>query len=96
MGDKWVAINSKVAPLHIVADQSPLQTFQYVIAKSKDKNPLGNLSINVYNSQKLNKWRIEDGDQFENNTPLHIAAMNGNVEVCRLILDNVDNFNPKN
>ena len=28
-------------------------------------------------------------------TPLHVAAMNGNVEICKLILNCVDDKNPK-
>ena len=32
---------------------------------------------------------------FKKLTPLHIAAQNGNVELCRLIMDNVDDEDPK-
>ena len=34
--------NMKVAPLHIAVEKGSLQLCQYVIAKTKDKNPNGN------------------------------------------------------
>ena len=108
--------HTKVAPIHIAVEKGSLLLCQYIIKKTKNKNPPGKFEISmVYNnkpcigSMKFKIGRnehIEDNQMFEIgrnkqieddlNTPLHLIAVNGNVELCRLILNNIDCCNPKN
>ena len=82
----------QVTPLHITAYKSSLELFQFVITRSKDKNPVGKVFIQVFvMANKWNPFKFKP----QSITPLHIVAMLGNIEQCRLILDNVINGNPK-
>ena len=92
----------QVTPLHIVAYEGSLELFQFVIMRSPDKNPDGTMCIS------LRRW--VDSNSFEyyvkyepheckcecKTTPLHLAAMLGNSEKCRVIMDYVDEDNLKN
>ena len=94
----------QLAPFHIAAEKGSLELCQEIINKTKDKNPSGNLSIdesrfrlgfdapnNIYEIEK-SSTKIDC-----ETTPLHISAMNGNIELCRLIIENIKaGYNPKN
>ena len=81
----------RVAPLHITADKGSSQLCQYAISKATDKNPEGKLRIGLRSSVGFAKFKIQNqklGTYFENTTPFQLAAMNGNLELCSLIIDN--------
>ena len=79
--------DKKVAPLHIVAEKGTFQLFQYVITKAKDKNPQGKLGLkwDLLNrvTTKIVTVKIAEGPSpiFDKITPLHLTAMQGNVEL---------------
>ena len=56
---------------------------------------LYNLALNIGNldTSELNSENVVDKNPADNfgNTPLHYAANYGCLEICRLIIDNVDN-----
>ena len=73
-----------------------LQLFQYIIAKVKNKNPQG--SFGIYLLRQTNGFCEFKSNPFVSNlyiTPLHVAAMYGNLELCKLIIENINHKNPK-
>jgi ankyrin repeat protein len=98
-----VSSHKKVAPLHIAAEQENLPLCEHIISKLKDKNPQGNLFI-------INEHTFESKFRFEiwreksyfgarvhtKTTALHIAALKSNLELFKLIANNIDERNPKN
>ena len=38
----------------------------------------------------------ESPSSFDKSTPLHYAALRGHMDICRLIINNVDNKHPVN
>ena len=80
----------KVAPLHIASLRNDLQLFQYVLTKARDKNPKGQMGVlpNI-NEEDIEILEISDQAPFLLEiSPLHIAAMYGHLEFCKLFLDN--------
>ena len=86
----------KMAPLHIGVEEGTYKLCRYIIENTKDKNPEGNYSL-FYNETlfKLESSKLFDDIQHKI-TPLHLAAMHGFVKKCKLILENIDDCNPKN
>ena len=83
-------------PLHIVALQGNLKLYKHVVSKMKDKNPCGRL---ISQRGKFMLPTIGDHNMYRpvsGATSLHMAAMNGNYEVCKYICENSDNENQKN
>ena len=86
-----------VAPLHVAVEKGSPELCEYIISKTKEKNPQGNISVSpscqivkqgkfVINKTYFGKnWNI---------TPLHLAAINGNLSLVRLIMDCIDDGNP--
>ena len=89
----------RVTPLHIGAVEGNLQLSQYLIAKLKDKNPEGKVIINVVHEWNKSSFKIEEKAQFLGRkyeaSALHLAATFGNADLCRLIMDNDKNGNPR-
>ena len=77
----------KLAPIHIGVAKGNLYVCQYIIAKSKDKNPKGSLPI--YKDYQTKKWEINNWCYNKETTPFHIAAMYGNLEI---LIDVVKTF----
>ena len=81
----------RVAPLHITADKGSLELCQYAFSKATDKNPEGKLIIDLSPTVGFARFKFGTNyslDGMNKTTPLHIAAMNGNLELCSLIIDN--------
>ena len=87
----------KVAPFLIAAEKGTFQLCQYVMKKSKEKNPQINLQIWINHLDKQS-FHISNfiPRKHQRNTIFHTAALRGNLELCQLIMDNVDDYNPKN
>ena len=85
-----------LAPLHIASENGNFQVCQYVIMKTNNKNPKGSLKIyNNSNKFQIGSSRIHSKTNNEN-TPLHVAALRGTPEICRIIMQNLENCNVKN
>ena len=82
----------RVAPLHIATDKGSSQLCQYAFSKATDKNPEGKLRIGLRRSSLgFAKFEIQNnklGIVCEKTTPFQLAAMNGNLELCSLMIDN--------
>ena len=61
--------------LHVAASLNNVDLFGFIIEKVKEKNP----SVNIFTPQR------KGYDQ----TPLHLAAAEGNLEICKIIIANI-------
>ena len=84
-----------IHPLHVAALQGNLKLYKYIVAKTKDKMPQGRLFEKYTDDGNMFAIpTIGDPSIYEpiiGATPLHMAAMNGNLEVCKYISENSDN-----
>ena len=75
-----------------------LKLRQYVISKTENKNPEGKVFFH-FSTPHGKKFEIAKKYHCKAYgkiiTPLHLAALLGNAELCKLILDNVTDYNPK-
>ena len=81
---------------------------ELIIDNSEDKNPLDEYGYSaLHNAAQDNNPKIYQMIMKKNNdknpmdpeyrnTPLHEAARNSHIEVCKVILDGVQEWNPKN
>ena len=81
-------------PLHWAANNGHFGLCKLIIEGTGNKNP-GTIR-QIYRKPLLNKYfplfySIRDGT-----TPLHFAAYNGHLEVCKLIMDYITDKNPAN
>ena len=63
--------------LHAAAYYNNVDLFGFIIEKVKEKNPI----VNIFTWSK----------GYEQ-TPLHLAAEKGNLEICKIIIANVDDL----
>ena len=82
-----------IHPLHVAALQGNLKLYEYIVAKTKDKIPQGRLFCNQKNFEGIHFLIPAIGESnncqmVKGATPLHMAAMNGNLEVCKYISEN--------
>ena len=83
-------------PIFIVAENDNFQLFQYVFGITINKNPTGSFGIVGHNFGISPKnFKYYNGKVSSKLTLLHLMAINGNSEICKLILDNIDDCNPK-
>ena len=87
--------SNQIAPIHIAAEQSNVNLCEFIYEKTKNKNPVAILQLDC------NEDKIEIAKQsmryIETDlTPLHIAAIKGNLEVFKLIFVNALYTNPAN
>ena len=92
---------NKVTPLHIAVEIGRLNLCKYIISKTRVKNPTTKLTMTLEDSEtKSSKFSIaveKSPFNFDSEmTPFHLAAMNGNLDLCKIIMDNIENFNPRN
>ena len=94
--------------LHRFMESLSFYLCDLIIDNSEDKNPLDNYGYSVlYNAASGNKPKIYQMIMKKNNdknpmhpefyvgTPLHVAVKNNHIEVCKVILDGVQEWNPK-
>ena len=88
-------------PLHIAAEFGNLQFFKQIIAKSSNKNPPGRIRLFFYAESIPERYLISSwkygvkNDEDYGVTPFHIAAANGNFEICSVIMKNMNVYNPR-
>ena len=79
-------------PLHYAANNGNFKLCKLIIEGTANKNPGTIKDIPLYRRNPL----IRPIDSAEGSTPLHFAAQNGHLEVCKLIMDNITDKNPAN
>ena len=79
-------------PLHLAAESSQLGAFQLIIEKTDIKNPINIISDEMHSKYKRRGKLYVFG--WNGATPLHLAAKNGNLSICKLIIENVSDKNP--
>ena len=93
----------KTSPLQIVAEYGNGQLCQHVLRKTKNKNPQLNCEIvrDIHHIKDSVVWKFsttkneKESAISSKNTLFHVAAMNGLVEICRFLLDIIDDGNLK-
>ena len=85
-----------IAPLRVVVEKGNFELCQFVLKKTTIKNPKRQSGIIQREGRDgLFKFEIDRFSVGTKSTPLHIAAILGKLEVCRLIMDEIKNDNPK-
>ena len=79
-------------PLHWAANNGHFGLCKLIIEGTAKKNPGTIKNIPLYGRNPI----IRPIDSAEGTTPLHFAAQNGHLEVCKLIMDNITDKNPAN
>ena len=77
----------EIAPLHIAAAQGNLKLCEHILEKTEEKNPKGDIEIvtGVFNPGNVNHgYKV-----IYALTPLGIAVLKGDFEVCNLIMDQI-------
>lgn len=77
-------------PLHFAAESGQLGAYYLIMENIANKNPFKR----VPDTMSCTYMKRETLYQFEFATPLHLAAKNGNLSVCKLIIENVLDKNP--
>ena len=93
--------SNQVTPLHIAVEIGSLNLCKYIITKTRIKNPTTKLTMTLEDSEtKSSKFSIaveKSPFNFDSEmTPFHLAAMNGNLNLCKVIMENIENCNPRN
>ena len=80
-------------PLHVAAKMGQSGAYHLIMENVANKNPFQTISDatnwKCMRRGKLDKWFLP-----QSATPLHLAAKNGNLSVCKLIIENVLDKNP--
>ena len=84
-----------ISPLHIVAKKGTLKLFRYVFSRATDKNPIAKLEISIYKIFKMVQLRLGQQKYPRNLTLFQMIALDGNVQLFKLIMDHVDDCNMK-
>ena len=97
----YIVSKRQLAPLHVAAVQGDLQLCEHIITKTSEKNPQGEFCIctKEFFTTRGVLFDISNANEFYRKefgmtTPLHIAAVKGNLELCKLILAHVVEKNP--
>ena len=83
--NKWGSIS-----LHLAAESGQLGAYHLIMENVANKNPFKR----VPGTMSCTYIKREYEYRFEFTTPLHLAAKNGNLSVCKLIIDNIVDKNP--
>ena len=89
--------SNQVAPIHIAAEQNNVDLCKFIYEKTKNKNPVAILQLDC-NDNKIEIAKYHQSKRYLETdlTPLHIAAIKGNLEVFELIFFNALYTNPAN
>ena len=79
-------------PLHLAADRGQLGAYQLIMENVDNKNPINSITPEM--RWKYMKRRVVYELGSYGITPLHLAAKNGHLSVCKLIIKNVVDKNP--
>ena len=89
-----------ITPLHRAAEKGHYEICELIIGNVLDRNPRasGELHISGLNYFNLNlgtRIGIRNVCGRYGRTPLHMAAKNGHLSICKLIIENVRDKNPR-
>ena len=89
--------SNQVAPIHIAVEQNNVDLCKFIYEKTKNKNPVAILQLDC-NDHKFEIPKYHRSNRYveEDLTPLHIAAIKGNLEGFKLIFVNALYTNPAN
>ena len=89
--------SNQVAPIHIAAEQNNVDLCKFIYEKTKNKHPVAILQLDC-NDNKIEIAKYHQSKRYLETdlTPLHIAAIKGNLEVFKLIFVNALYTNPAN
>ena len=79
-------------PLHVAAKMGQSGAYHLIMENVANKNPFN--MISDAKNWKCMRGQVDKRTGFYSNTPLHLAAKNGNFSVCKLIIENVLDKNP--
>ena len=79
-------------PLHLAADRGQLGAYQLIMENVDNKNPINSVTTEMRWKYKKRRDVYELGSYGI--TPLHLAAKNGHLSLCKLIIENVLDKNP--
>ena len=79
-----------MTPLHLAAESGQPGAYHLIMENVVDKNPL-NMIADTMGCKYLKREKLHE---FGVATPLHLAAKNGHLSVCKLIIENVLDKNP--
>jgi ankyrin repeat protein len=105
--DRWPRLQSQWSPLHIAAECRDLILLKHVISRTEDENHQhseysdNHLSVLHLAAQEgflkacefiINRSLYKGEKDRRGWTPIDYAAIFGHLEVCRFLLQNIDNF----
>ena len=79
-----------MTPLHLAAESGQPGAYHLIMENVINKNPLSMISDAI----TCTYMKRENFHAFHEATPLHLAAKNGNLAVCKLIIENIFDKNP--
>ena len=85
--NEWDSIS-----LHLAAESGQLGAYHLIMENAANKNPFNEIS-DAKNWKCMRRGKLDNPNRLSN-TPLHLAAKNGNLSVCKLIIENVSDKNP--
>ena len=97
--DENLKADDEKTPPHFAAKEGDVNICEWVLAENDDSNPGESdcrtpvHDISKMLIEKVNSVQPKDG---YGNSPLHYAAMHGNLETCRIIMEESEDKNPKN
>ena len=90
-------VPKQIAPLHIAIATNNYHLCENIIKKTSKKNPTGGLEFSFRPWNHPAKFSLEM-NFFQPDTkitPLHMAALNGDIEICKLVMQNTNELNPR-
>ena len=88
--------SNQIAPIHIATEQKNVELCKFIYEKTTNKNPEATLHLANTSDNKIEIYKDSQGDNGMDKglTPLHIAAIEGNLDLFKLIFVNALDKNP--
>ena len=90
--------STQIAPIHIATEQNNVELCEFIYEKATLKNPEATLQLAITFDNKIDIYKyptLKGGNGVEFGlTPLHIAALKGNLDLFKLIFVNAIEKNP--
>ena len=88
--------SNRIAPIHIATEQNNVELCKFIYEKTTNKNPEATLHLAITCDNKIAIYKDSQGDNSMELgvTPLHIAAIKGNLDLFKLIFVDALEKNP--